>query len=352
MQDDDKQLSAQNRKVCVLGGGSFGTAVANIAATNGYETIQWMRDADRVAEINEQHVNSKYLPNTPLTEALRATDSLSQALEHASLVFVAIPSKFFRTVVREASSLARPGQYWVSMTKGIEEDHFSLMSDVLAEELSGCSNGVLSGPNLAKEVALKALTATVVASEDEGLRTAVQETLSNKYFRVYANTDLYGVELGGTLKNIYAIISGMAAALKQGENTKAMLITRSLAEMSRFAVVMGANPLTFLGLSGVGDLIVTCTSSLSRNFRVGYSLAQGESLDDIINNLGEVAEGVNTTHTIHHKALELEIEMPLVAGLYKIIYDNMPVEKVIKQLMLREQNSDVEFILPRNEDGV
>jgi len=333
--------------VAVLGGGSFGTAIGNIAASNGNATVLWMRNQKLITEINQLHKNSQYLPDAKLSDTLIASDQLDRAISIADIVFVAIPGKFFREVVAAAKVFASARQIWISTSKGIEEESFKLMSQVLTEELPGQACGVLSGPNLAKEIAMKTITATVVASDNAQVRTTVQQALSNHYFRVYANSDIYGVELAGALKNIYAIISGMASAMQQGENTKSMIITRSLAEMSRFAVVMGANPLTFLGLAGVGDLVVTCTSPLSRNFRVGYALAQGQSLEDIVSNLHEVAEGINTTHTIHHKALELEIEMPLVAGLYKIIYNKMPVAKVIKELMLREQNSDVEFILPR-----
>ena len=338
-------------KITVLGGGSFGTAIANIAAGNGYSTALWMRDRELIAEINQQHMNSRYLPGVRLSTSLVASHHLQQQVSQANVIFVAIPGKNFRNVVSAASASARSDQIWISTSKGIEEENFKLMSEVLADELPSVAHGVLSGPNLAREIAAKTITATVVASEDERVRTTVQQILSNQYFRVYASNDIYGVELAGALKNIYAIISGMASALKQGENTKSMIITRSLAEMSRFAVVMGSNPLTFLGLAGVGDLVVTCTSPLSRNFRVGYALAQGQALEDIVKNLGEVAEGINTTHTIYHKARELEIEMPLVAGLYKIIYEKVPVSEVINQLMLRQQNSDVEFILPRRNEG-
>ena len=339
-----------NFKVAVLGGGSFGTAIADIAANNGNPTKLWVRSPVLASEISQQHVNSRYLPGTKLSDSIVSTTEMEQAISGADIVFVAIPGKYFRMVLKTAKPIAKDSQIWVSTSKGIEEERFLLMSQVLAEELPNYAYGVLSGPNLAKEIARKTITATVIASECDHVREKVQLALSNKYFRVYANSDTYGVELGGALKNIYAIISGIASALQQGENTKSMLITRSLAEMSRFAVVMGANPLTFLGLAGVGDLVVTCTSPLSRNFRVGYALAQGQSLEDIVANLGEVAEGISTTHAIHLKALELKIDMPLVAGLYSIIYEKMPVEKVIKQLMLREQNSDVEFILPRRTE--
>ncbi len=334
-------------KISVLGGGSFGTAIANISASNGFETTLWLRDQERADEINQQHVNTKYLPDSRLVDSLVATVDISAAIHNADLVFVSVPSKSFRKVVQEAKEFRKEGQYWISTTKGIEESSFSLMSEILTSELAGNEVGVLSGPNLAKEVARGCLTATVIASTCEDLRAKVQAALSSSSFRVYANTDMYGVELGGALKNIYAIISGMAAAMDLGENTKAMLITRSLAEMSRFAVEMGANPMTFLGLAGVGDLIVTCTSPLSRNYRVGYALGKGESLEETVENLGEVAEGVNTTRITHMKATEMQVEMPLVKGLYKIIYENVAVDKVITQLMLREQNSDVEFVLPR-----
>jgi len=338
-------------KVCVLGGGSFGTALADIAANNDHATTLWLRDRDLLAEINEKHLNSRYLPNVLLSQSLQATDDLALSLRHAELIFVAIPGKYFRAVIQAAKPYGKKQQAWVSTSKGIEETNFTMMSEVLRQELPECMSGVLSGPNLAKEIAAKTITATVIASEHKYVRDVVQQSLSNQYFRVYANTDTFGVELGGALKNIYAIIAGMAAALQQGENTKSMLITRSLAEMSRFAVAMGANPLTFLGLAGVGDLVVTCTSPLSRNYRVGHALARGETLEDIVRNLGEVAEGVNTTRTIYHKAIEMGIDMPLVNGLYKIIYEKMPVDKVISQLMLRQQTSDVEFILPRQNEA-
>jgi glycerol-3-phosphate dehydrogenase (NAD(P)+) len=203
--------------VCVLGGGSFGTALASIASANGYPTRIWMRNEQRVAEINEQHVNSQYLPGVNLHPALVATSSLAVALQDADVIFVSVPSKSFLEVMTEAKIHSRPDQCWVSTTKGIEESGFALMSDILRREVPDSAIGVLSGPNLAKEVAKKALAATVIASREAGLREKVQQVLGCSHFRVYANTDMYGVELGGALKNIYAIISGMAASLELGE---------------------------------------------------------------------------------------------------------------------------------------
>ena len=207
----------------------------------------------------------------------------------------------------------------------------------------------MGGPNLAKEIAKHEITATVIASEDSDLRRAVQDALSCVFFRVYASADIYGVELGGALKNIYAIIAGIAAAKKLGENTIAMLLTRSIAEMGRFAETQGANPMTFLGLAGVGDLIATCSSPLSRNYRVGFAFGEGRNLDEAIEALGEVAEGVNTLRQVKRYADEHQIYMPLVQGLYQVMFENANISVVIKNLMLAERNTDVEYTLPRDE---
>lgn len=337
------------KRITVLGGGSFGTVIANIAAENGHQVRQWMRDEVRAAEIRECRENKRYLPGFTLSENLQPTCDLQAALKGAELIFVSIPSSSFRQVIRDAARWIQPGQQFVSTTKGIEADTFSLMSEILAEELPGARIGVLSGPNLAKEIARRQLTATVIASEDADLRMAVQTVLHNAFFRIYASDDTYGVELGGTLKNIYAIAAGLSAALGVGENTKAMLMTRSLAEMSRFAVSMGANPMTFIGLAGVGDLIVTCMSPLSRNYRVGFALGEGKSLDEAVAALGEVAEGVNTLKRVKSKAIEQDIYMPLVWGLYEVVFNAAPVAEVVKTLMLNEQSTDVEFVLPRDQ---
>ena len=232
----------------------------------------------------------------------------------------------------------------VSTAKGIEPEGFTLMSQVLEQELPDHAIGVLSGPNFAKEIVARQQTGTVVASESEALIQQVQSCLRSETFRVYANPDRYGVELGGALKNIYAIVCGMAAALGAGHNTQAMLLTRSLAEMGRFAAAMGATPMTFLGLAGVGDLILTCTSDLSRNYRVGYALGQGQPLEEVIQGLGQVAEGVNTLRQVKQKADELGVYMPLVSGLFAVLFEGEAIADVARKLMLGEQNHDVEYM--------
>jgi glycerol-3-phosphate dehydrogenase (NAD(P)+) len=250
--------------------------------------------------------------------------------------------------LEQAKSYINPQQYLVTTAKGIEPEKFLLMSQVLELFFPDNPIGVISGPNLAKEVAAKQLTGTVIASDNEALRQQVQDILQCHFFRVYASNDRYGTELGGALKNIYAIAAGLSAAMGMGENTRSMLLTRSLAEMSRLAVHMGANPMTFLGLAGVGDLIVTCMSPLSRNYRVGYALGQGKGLDEAIAELGEVAEGVNTLALVKQKADELQVHMPLVDGLYALVYQGADVSSVAQSLMSRDQNSDVEFVLKRS----
>lgn len=335
-------------KVAIVGGGSFGTAIANIVADNGHDVCLWMRNAERVAEVNEQHSNSAYLPDISLNPALRASTDLAETVTGCDVVFVAVPSKSCRDVARQLAPLLADGTMVVSTTKGIEADSNELMSEVLREELGNVSIGVMSGPNLAKELAAREITGTVIASADEQLTQCIQDLLQCSYFRVYAGSDIYGVELAGALKNVYAIVAGLAAALGVGHNTISMLVTRSLAEMSRYAVQKGADPLTFLGLAGVGDLFVTCTSPLSRNYRVGYALGQGRDLNEVVAELGQVAEGVNTLKLLKQQSQQLDIYMPLVNGLYAIIYEGKTVQEVIGDMMWAEQNRDVEFAVQKS----
>jgi glycerol-3-phosphate dehydrogenase (NAD(P)+) len=340
----------QKHRVAVLGGGSFGTTLANIVAENEHDVVLWLRNPERAEEINRAHINSEYLPDFPLHPNLRAATDLADALADRDIVFMAVPSTSCREVAREAAPHLRPDTLLISTTKGIEarggeSKNFRLMSQVLHEEMPRLRLGVMSGPNLAKEIAAKQLTATVVASADAELTATVQKLLHCGYFRVYASNDMFGVELGGALKNVYAIMAGMAAALGIGQNTISMLITRALAEMSRFAVCKGADPLTFLGLAGVGDLIVTCMSPLSRNYQVGFALGQGRAMEDIIAELGQVAEGINTLKLLKRHAEEIGVRMPLVSGLYEILYNGRSIGEVVGALMWAEQNRDVEFTL-------
>ncbi|WP_280563451.1 MULTISPECIES: NAD(P)H-dependent glycerol-3-phosphate dehydrogenase [unclassified Chromohalobacter] len=342
-------MTDERLQVAVLGGGSFGTAIASIAADNGARVRQWLRDPALIEQINREHRNPRYLPNYAINPSVVASDDMRAVLQDAEVIFIAIPSSAFSAVVRQARAWLEPSQILVSTTKGIHEEGFKLMSQILEEETGFPHIGVLSGPNLASEIADKHLTATVIASDDPYTRARVQSALGCDYFRVYASNDRYGVELGGALKNIYAIAAGMAAALGMGENTRSMLMTRALAEMSRFAVALGANPMTFIGLAGVGDLIVTCSSKLSRNYRVGFALGENKTLEEAIESLGQVAEGVNTVSLVRAKARREDIYMPLAEGLYQVLFNGVPARQMAQMLMQQEQSSDVEFVLPRQD---
>ena len=334
------------KSVTVLGGGSFGTTIANMAAENGYQTYLWMRSQEQADLITNDRVNQRYMPGYQLHENLIATTNLELAVNASEIIFLSIPSSAVSDIVERIAPMVTKDQMLISTTKGIVAEGFQLMSQIILSKTATKRVGVISGPNLAKEVAKHVLTATVIASEDEELIADVQKVLANDYFRVYANNDVFGVELGGTLKNIYAICSGLAAALGMGDNTRSMLITRSLAEMIRFTKKMGANPLTLIGLAGIGDLIVTCTSPLSRNYRVGYAIGKGKTLQQAVAELGEVAEGVNTIRLVKEKAEELDVYMPLVNCMYDILFNNLTVEQAIKTLMQAAQSSDVEIVLP------
>jgi len=276
-----------------------------------------------------------------------ATDDLEAAVKDVDLIFVAVPSSSFREVVRQMQPLIQKDVILVSLTKGIEAETFALMSQILAEETSNNHIAVLSGPNLAKEITASSPTGAVVASNDSAVVNEVQNVLRSDSFRVYSNSDMLGVELGGSLKNIYAIIAGLAEAMGMGHNTNAMLVTRSLTEMARFGVAFGADPMTFLGLSGVGDLIATCSSPLSRNFRIGKALGEGKDMNLVISEMDQVAEGMNTLKQVKDKADSLGIKMPLVNGLYEIVYNNQTVDHIINSLMLEEQGLDVEYAAAR-----
>ncbi len=343
MTDQPAASTHARHRVSVLGGGSFGTVIANIIAANHHDVTLWMRNGERADIVNETRENPTYLPGYVLHEDLQASTDLNAAVAGADIVFVAVPSKSCREVLREVAGQINPRALLISTTKGIEPSGFKLMSQVVDEELPGHQIGVLSGPNFAKEIASGQITGSVIASANNELIETVQGLLRSGNFRVYASRDMYGVELGGALKNVYAIMAGIGGALELGENTVGMLLTRSLAEMSRFAVSMGADPLTFLGLAGVGDLIATCSSPLSRNYRVGFALGKGQALDDILDELDQVAEGVNTLRILKAEADSRGIYMPLVSGLYAILYERKTLGDVIGDLMLSDQADDVEF---------
>ena len=333
-------------RVAVVGGGNFGTAIADIVAEHGNRTVLWMRDSMQAKEVQRTRENRRYLPGIKLHDDVQVTSDAVLALDDVELVFVTVPSESFREVSRMIGPLLPPHCMLVSGTKGIEWPGFNLMSEILEQECPGARVGAISGPNLAEEIAAQQITATVIASVHPELNFAVQKCLHGPFFRVYASSDHYGVQLGGALKNIYAIVCGMAAALGVGQNTIGLLITRALAEMSRFAVSLGANPLTFLGLAGVGDLMVTCTSPLSRNYQLGYRVARGATLEEAMESLGKLAEGVNTLRVVQAKAQEREVHMPLATGVHQVLFAGAAIDTVVSALMASDQGVDVEFAIP------
>lgn len=340
----DKRINSLNkRKVTVIGGGSFGTAIANIVASNGHDTVLWMRDKARAELCEATRENNHYLPGYRLCDDLTFSSNLEQSVSDSDITVVSVPSNSVREVAKSLCPYIKPNSILVSTTKGIETQSCKLMTQILEEEIPHSRVAALSGPNFAKEMVANQHTGTVIASVDKELNDIVQNVFSSTTFRVYSNEDKTGVELAGALKNIYAIIVGMAETLGCGGNTIAMLLTRGLAEMRRFSLLHGAKELTFLGLAGMGDLILTCSSDLSRNYRVGVLIAKGNSLEHAEQSIGQVAEGIYTLKTIWEKAKEQNIYMPLVNGLYGILYENKKIEEVVHTLMTAESSDDVQI---------
>ncbi len=330
------------KKIAVLGGGSFGTVLANLAASNGYSVSLWVRDSDQALRINSEGANTIYHPELKLSENILATDSLEEVLKDASMVFIATPSIIFEKIIKRISKLIEDESYIISCTKGILGNPFRSLSEIIRESVEN-TLGVLSGPNLAKEIADKKVAGSVIASSDNELINSVKSVLSSQTFKIYSSDDMQGVEFAGALKNIYAIICGMADSLEVGENALGLILTRSMAEMSRFAVAKGANPMTFLGLAGMGDLVATCTSKLSRNYQLGYNLGKGMKIDEAKENIGQVAEGIRTLEVIKNESIELGIKMPLVESLYNIIYLESSPSALISDLVNNPHEVDVEF---------
>ncbi len=319
----------------VVGAGAWGTALADLVARNGQRTVLWARETDVVADINANHTNSRFLAGAPLAPALLATSDLEAAVSDASTITFVAPSHVLRHVIRSCAHAVRDDAILVVATKGIERDSFALMTDVVAEELPGRPVVALSGPSFAAEVAMRQPTAVVAASRFESAALRTQQLFSSPEFRVYTQRDVVGVELGGALKNVMAVATGVLDGLGLGFNPRAALITRGLAEMTRLGVALGAEPRTFAGLAGMGDLVLTCTGSLSRNRTVGVEIGQGRSVSEVLGARETVAEGVVTTQSAHALALSRGVEMPIVRTMHRILFEAMPPRDAIAELMAR-----------------
>jgi glycerol-3-phosphate dehydrogenase (NAD(P)+) len=329
--------------VAVVGAGSWGTTVAAVACTNA-PTVIWGRDGDVVADIARNHRNTAYLPDVALPEALRATDDIERACADASVVVMAVPSHGFRGVLSKVAGAIGDDVPIVSVAKGVERDTLLRMTEVVLDVLPShdpARVAALTGPNLAQEVAEGQPAASVVACADVETAMSLQALFMTRTFRVYTNPDVVGCEIAGALKNVIAIAAGTAAGLGYGDNTQAALITRGLAELTRLGVALGGEPLTFAGLAGLGDLVATCTSTKSRNRRVGVELGRGRALDEILAESTQVAEGVQSTAAVLALAERVGVEMPIARIAGAVLYEGRRPADLVPELMLREAKSEL-----------
>lgn len=333
-------------KVAVIGAGSWGTTVAALTAANA-ETVLWVRRPELAERIDRTHENPEYLAGIALPENLRATSSLDDACGGAGVVVMGVPSHGFRSVLTDARPFIGTEVPVVSLSKGVEQGTLRRMTEVVAEVLDGHVPdriGVLTGPNLAREVAAGQPTASVVGMRDEQTAEMLQQLFWAPTFRVYTNPDVVGCEIAGALKNVLAIGAGIADGLGYGDNTKAALMTRGLAELARLGVTLGGEPLTFAGLAGMGDLIATCSSPQSRNRHVGVELGKGRSIDDVVTEMNMVAEGVKTTAAVLELASRHDVEMPLASFVGRVLYEGARPADLVPELMLRKAKPELHGI--------
>jgi glycerol-3-phosphate dehydrogenase (NAD(P)+) len=333
-------------KVAVIGAGSWGTAFATIPSEKGVETVLWARRTDLADEINARHTSSAYLPDTELPPSLTATSDLEKAVHDAAVVVMAVPSHAFRSVFEQVGPLIEGEPPLVSLTKGIEQETLARMTEVMSE-IAGVPPdrlAVVSGPNLAKEVMRRMPSASVVACSDEERASDLQDLFMAPFFRVYTNPDVAGCELSGAMKNVIAIAAGIADGMGFGDNSRASLITRGLAEVARLGVKLGGNPLTFAGLAGMGDLVATCISKLSRNRHVGEELGRGRRLDDIVTEMNMVAEGVKTSRAVLALARREGVDVPLCEHVVKVLYEGVAPADMVLSLMLRSAKPELHGI--------
>jgi glycerol-3-phosphate dehydrogenase (NAD(P)+) len=325
-------------RISVIGAGSFGTALAKLTAENGHEVLIWSHSTDTADTIRKNRENTIYLKGIPLPESIRVTTDFDEAAAHAELVISATPTQAIREVYAKDDRAKKLNIPIVVASKGIEKKSHMLVCDLFKDIFGEAKKGYLfflSGPSFAREMALKMPTAITIAGYDSDRLPEIQKVFHNEYFRAYATPDVVGVELGGALKNVMAIATGIADGLKFGSNTRSAIITRGLAEIARLGEKLGAKPMTFMGLAGMGDLVLTCTGDLSRNRTVGLKLGQGMSLKEIQSEMRMVAEGVPTTESAHELAESLGVEMPITDAVYKVLYENKPALEAIKELMGR-----------------
>ncbi len=332
-------------KVSIIGAGSWGTALAFVLAENGHDSLIWTRRAEQADEINNQHTNKRYLPEVRLPENLNSTSELQVAVQHAKTIVLAVPTIAMRETCRQIQQLLTEPTVFVHVSKGIDPESLERISEIIADEIDESLREaivVLSGPSHAEEVVLRHPTTVAAASSNMEAAEGVQDLFMNNFFRVYTNKDVIGVELGGALKNVIALAAGISDGLGYGDNAKAALITRGLAEITRLGVKMGAEQQTFSGLTGLGDLVVTCTSVHSRNWRAGNALGKGQSLETVTKEMGMVIEGVRTTKAAYQLAQQFDVNMPLTEALYSVLFGDTPPKQAVDQLMSRGKKQEID----------
>jgi glycerol-3-phosphate dehydrogenase (NAD(P)+) len=332
-------------RISVIGSGAWGSALAKSFTDGGHAVMMWSHDAGLATEIESARENQGFLPGARFGDAFHCTADLAEAVRGAEVVVSVTASHFVRATMARAADLLEPEAVVVSASKGIEVDTLATMNEVLREVLPGPIAGrlaILSGPSFAKEVAAGLPTAVVIAARHLAVAKRLQAAFSNPRFRAYTSDDIVGVELGGALKNVIALAAGASDGLGLGHNSRAAIITRGLAEVTRLAVHKGANPLTLSGLAGMGDLVLTCTGDLSRNRYVGMELGRGRKLAEILGGMKEVAEGVRTARSAHALALKLGVDMPITALAYRVLYEDLPARQAVVELMTRELKHELE----------
>lgn len=334
-------MKQQQVSVAVLGAGSWGTALAILLASRGEPTLLWGRDPEHMALLNKQRRNAKYLPNIPFPETLHASSELKQVVHNAQDLLVVVPSHVFRSNMEALKPLLSPGQRLFWATKGFESGSGKLLHRVV-EEIIGddISTAVISGPTFAIEVANNLPTALTVASSDSRFAEDIAGRLHTDTFRAYTSDDIVGVEVGGGVKNILAIAAGIADGLGYGANTRAALVTRGLAEMMRLGIALGGHRETFMGLAGLGDLVLTCTDNQSRNRRLGMAMGEGISMEDAQNDIGQVVEGVRAAREVHQLATRMRVDMPITQQVYQVLYQNKPPGEAVHALLGRKQKPE------------
>ena len=329
-----------NKRITLLGGGSWGTALSKLLSENGHNITVWLRDEAQVRELTEKRVNEKYLPKVKIPENIVFTSNINEAVKEAEILLLVTPTQMVRGVLKQIKDEYKDGKIIMNASKGIERGTMKLVSGIVKEETKNSTFAVLSGPSHAEEVGLSMPTAITIACEDKDVAEELQDIFMSSYFRVYTNEDVIGAELGGALKNIIALGAGISDGIGYGDNAKAALMNRGIVEIARLGIAMGADVHTFYGLTGIGDLIVTCTSKHSRNWNAGYLIGQGLTKDEAIKKIGMVVEGIPTTYAAYELSDKLNVDMPIVDAMYDVLENNADVKETVNKLMLRDKKEE------------